>query len=81
MIVSDTAHADSSKDRSGPKIREILESIGGYQVVEGFESIVPDNAKDIHDIVRRWVDSGNVDWIITTGGTGFGVRDNTPEVK
>lgn len=43
--------------------------------------IVPDDEVIIRAVVRTWADRGDVDWIVTTGGTGFGVRDRTPEVR
>jgi gephyrin len=75
--VSDTAFKDNSADKSGPTIQATLSE-------RGFECsqlrIVPDEEGDIKRVVREWVSSGEVDLIFTTGGTGFGVRDKTPEV-
>ena len=45
------------------------------------KQIVPDNVEIIRQTVRAWAARPDVDWIITTGGTGFGVRDVTPEVR
>ncbi|KAJ7639494.1 MoaB/Mog domain-containing protein [Roridomyces roridus] len=76
LTVSDTASTNSSADKSGPTIRDILEnntfSCNDHQ-------IVADDVPSIQDAVKRWCDRGDVDWVITTGGTGFGVRDQTPE--
>ncbi|KAH9855051.1 MoaB/Mog domain-containing protein [Lenzites betulinus] len=76
LTVSDTAAADASADRSGPTIQSIL-------IEKGFVCkhlvIVPDDEIRIRSVVLGWCDQGDVDWIITTGGTGFGVRDRTPE--
>ncbi|KAI0921190.1 hypothetical protein AcW2_006245 [Taiwanofungus camphoratus] len=76
LTVSDTASADPSADRSGPTIKEIL-SQGGFDCK--YSVIVPDDELRIRYTVQTWCDQGDVDWIITTGGTGFGVRDRTPE--
>ncbi|OCB87528.1 hypothetical protein A7U60_g5433 [Sanghuangporus baumii] len=74
--VSDTASKDTSADKSGPVLKELV-SGRGFQVNGSL--IVPDDEKTISEAVVRWSASGDVDWIITTGGTGFGVRDRTPE--
>ncbi|TFY66636.1 hypothetical protein EVG20_g4452 [Dentipellis fragilis] len=73
--VSDTASADATADKSGPTIREIVLD-KGFEVK--FQQVVPDDEAAIKRIVREW-SAAKVDWIITTGGTGFGVRDRTPE--
>ena len=75
--VSDTASKDANADRSGPTIRDLLLE-QGYPV--NYLEIVPDEVNAIQQLVQTWSVSGDVDWIITTGGTGFGVRDATPEV-
>ncbi|CDO73824.1 hypothetical protein BN946_scf185015.g153 [Trametes cinnabarina] len=41
--------------------------------------IVPDDEIRIRTVVLAWCYQGDIDWIVTTGGTGFGVRDRTPE--
>ena len=41
--------------------------------------IVPDEEDMISDRLRQWCDQGGVDLILTTGGTGLGPRDVTPE--
>ncbi|EJU06392.1 molybdenum cofactor biosynthesis protein [Dacryopinax primogenitus] len=73
-----TAAADASADKSGPLLRDILASQGGdFNIAKS--SIVPDDKEQISNIVKEWCSSGQIDWIVTTGGTGFGVRDCTPE--
>lgn len=42
-------------------------------------AVVPDDVPAIQAALRRWADSNDADLIITTGGTGFGPRDVTPE--
>ncbi|MEK7873890.1 MAG: MogA/MoaB family molybdenum cofactor biosynthesis protein [Chloroflexota bacterium] len=42
-------------------------------------AIVPDERERIAEVLREWADSGQVDLILTTGGTGLGPRDVTPE--
>jgi hypothetical protein len=76
-VVSDTSFKDNAADKSGPTAREILEA-ASCTVVE--TRIVPDEIYEIQAVVRRWAALGEADWIITTGGTGFGRRDRTPEV-
>ena len=81
--MSDTAAQDNSVDRSGPTIREIL-SDRNVIVGEKDHAIVRDDVEAIRRIVRDWTGREGdlrIDWIITTGGTGFGVRDVTPEVR
>jgi gephyrin len=41
--------------------------------------LVPDDIDAIQNVIRRWADTKTVDLILTSGGTGFGVRDYTPE--
>ncbi|KAJ6464590.1 MoaB/Mog domain-containing protein [Mycena sanguinolenta] len=77
LTVSDTASADSTADKSGPAIREILGQNGSFSCND--HRIVTDDVQSIQNAVKGWCDRGDVDWIITTGGTGFGVRDQTPE--
>ncbi|KAJ7724739.1 MoaB/Mog domain-containing protein [Mycena maculata] len=78
LIVSDTASADSTADKSGPAIRELLgRDTGTFSCSD--HRIVPDDIPSIQNAVKDWCNRGDVDWIVTTGGTGFGVRDQTPE--
>ena len=72
FLVSDTASQDSTLDKSGPLLEEILPSV--YKVTE--KTIVPDEVHDIRKVVERW---SQVNLILITGGTGFSPRDVTPE--
>ncbi|HEX9283174.1 MAG TPA: MogA/MoaB family molybdenum cofactor biosynthesis protein, partial [Gemmatimonadales bacterium] len=63
-------------DTSGDAILEWA-SGRGYEVV--VRSVVPDEADRIAGKLARWADSGEVDAILTTGGTGLTERDVTPE--
>ena len=76
--MSDTAALDPSADRSGPVLQSLLTQ-AGYVCIH--LQIVPDDEIRIRTVVLGWCDQGDVDWIVTTGGTGFGVRDRTPEVS
>ena len=80
FVVSDTAAKNPAADLSGPTIREIVSSTEGYIVSDGHCSVVPDEKELIARVAAEYCASGEVDWLITTGGTGFGVRDVTPEV-
>lgn len=70
---------DAAADKSGPTIQEIVRQ-RGHGCVRS--TILPDDEQQIRETVKNWCyDVENtVDWIISTGGTGFGVRDRTPEV-
>ena len=50
----------------------------GWQVEEC--AILPDDAGELHRRLEGWSDAGDCDAIFTTGGTGLGPRDVTPEV-
>jgi molybdopterin adenylyltransferase len=75
LTVSDKGARGGREDRSGPAIREIIEAAGG-EVVR--TRIVPDEPDDIRGALIEWSDAG-LDLVLTTGGTGFGPRDRTPE--
>lgn len=79
LTVSDTASVNKLLDKSGPAAAEFLKA-HGYRVLHA--AIVPDDTLLIRHSVNAWVrdTSHPVDLIITTGGTGFGARDATPEV-
>ena len=64
------------KDTSGPRAAKILREYG-YEVVE--EVLLPDEQKKIEKELIRLSDSRQVSLILTTGGTGFSMRDRTPE--
>jgi len=76
VTVSDSAIAGTREDRSGPAVRERVESFGW--TVSAAE-LVPDEIREISGVLRRLADSGQVSVILTTGGTGVALRDVTPE--
>lgn len=76
ITVSDSAVKGTRADRSGPAVRERVESFGwSVSAVE----LVADESLEIADAVRRLADSGQVSVVLTTGGTGVALRDVTPE--
>jgi gephyrin len=85
LIISDTAFADSSTDKAGPTLLEVFStSQSGWEVTE--TKIVPDDVLEIQRAITNWSDregedGGIVNCVITSGGTGFAVRDRTPEVS
>ena len=76
LTVSDTASNDASLDRSGPVLSEHLLTAGFNHVTR---SICSDDIDAIQSQIRRMADDQQLNLVITTGGTGFGLRDVTPE--
>jgi molybdopterin adenylyltransferase len=76
LTVSDKGSRGQRYDESGMTIREKA-SLLDSQVVK--YEIVPDESNIITDKLTEWSDEGEVDVILTTGGTGLGPRDITPE--
>ena len=75
LTVSDKASRGERRDTSGPAIEEMLVEISA-RVVRC--EVVPDEAEEIAARLRAWADEG-LDLVLTTGGTGLGPRDVTPE--
>ncbi len=76
LTVSDRSWRGERDDASGPVLVEMVQE-NGWEVVE--KLIVPDEIDSLRDTLILWSDSGDMDIILTTGGTGFAPRDVTPE--
>ncbi len=74
ITVSDSRSAGTAPDLSGPAAAEMLTDLG-INVVD--QRIIPDEQEDIAAAVRGCL--GRVSLVVTTGGTGIGPRDVTPE--
>jgi molybdenum cofactor synthesis domain-containing protein len=75
LTVSDGVVAGTREDRSGVALAELL-SDNGFEVVE--HRVSPDGIDDVSASLRALAE-GFAGLIVTTGGTGFGPRDLTPE--
>ena len=76
VTVSDSAVAGTREDRSGPALERHVQELG-WTVVS--KKAVPDEAEQIAPLLASMADGGEVDLILTTGGTGLALRDVTPE--
>ncbi len=76
LTVSDLGAAGKRPDTSGEAIVRWAER-RGYGVTA--RDVVPDESDRIAGTLARWADDGAADLILTTGGTGLGGRDVTPE--
>jgi len=76
LTISDLGAIGERADTSGDAILEWA-GARGYEVA--VRSVVPDETDRIVGKLVRWADSGEVDVILTTGGTGLTERDVTPE--
>ena len=76
LTVSDRSWRGERDDASGPVLVEMAEQ-NAWSVVETL--VVPDEIDTLRDTLVMWADSGDMDLILTTGGTGFAPRDITPE--
>ena len=75
ITVSDSVSTGERVDRAGPALVERLE-VGGFRVDD--HRVVADGTEQVADALARAA-SGFHGVVVTTGGTGFGPRDLTPE--
>jgi molybdopterin adenylyltransferase len=76
LTISDSVAKGERDDRSGPAVVAACRALGWEVTVE---SAISDDSAGIRQNLRDLADSGRVDVLLTTGGTGIGPRDNTPE--
>ncbi|MBO6015818.1 MAG: MOSC domain-containing protein [Lachnospiraceae bacterium] len=78
ITASDRAYRGTYEDESGPLVATLLEQ-NGYQVTETI--VLPDEEELLYQELVRIADQESPDIILTTGGTGFSVRDRMPEAS
>lgn len=76
ITVSDACARGERQDKSGATLVELLKEIGAEIVTT---KVVADDRDPLADALRVFADRADVNLVITTGGTGFSPRDNTPE--
>jgi molybdopterin adenylyltransferase len=76
LVLSDLAAQGQRGDRSGPAVRDVLES-HGWQVTA--LELLPDEFEQIRNRLEAWTNSDDCDAVFTSGGTGLSPRDVTPE--
>ena len=76
LVMSDSVSGRQKQDVSGKLLVEKLE---GFKIQVSRYKVVPDDGAVIEKELKQLVDQERVDLIVTTGGTGAGPRDVTPE--
>lgn len=76
LTVSDRSARGERLDLSGPAL---IEEINRKDWKVEKAKIVADDYRELVEILGEWSDGGEVDVILTTGGTGFSIRDITRE--
>jgi molybdopterin adenylyltransferase len=76
LTLSDRSSRGERADSSGPALVTLIQA-EGWSVVK--QALLPDEESAIRDILTNWADGGEMQVILTTGGTGFSPRDVTPE--
>ncbi len=77
LTSSDTGSAGKRVDTSGDAIVEIMDG-AGHKLAE--RTMLPDDFDQLAEQIKAWCDGGEVDVVLTTGGTGLSSRDVMPEV-
>jgi molybdenum cofactor biosynthesis protein B len=75
VTVSDGVFHGTREDKSGPALVNLLHG-GGFDI--GAPEVVPDEAERIREAIETAIGRG-ADLVVTTGGTGLGPRDVTPQ--
>lgn len=76
LTISTRSARGERPDASGPALADAI-SREGWQVLR--MTVIPDDLEKISKVLVEWSDSGEMDIILTTGGTGFSPSDVTPE--
>lgn len=76
ITVSTRSSRGERPDASGPALVESAVQ-AGWKVAK--TSLIPDDLAELMKLLVEWADSGDMDIILTTGGTGFSPTDITPE--
>jgi molybdenum cofactor synthesis domain-containing protein len=76
VTVSDRSARGERADGSGPVLAELLRESGAEVVVQ---EVVSDELEPLAERLRELAEREDVNLLVTTGGTGLGPRDNTPE--
>jgi molybdenum cofactor synthesis domain-containing protein len=76
ITVSDACSRGEREDASGAALVQLLEGIGAEIVAT---KILSDDLEPLVQVLKDFAERDDVNLIITTGGTGLGPRDNTPE--
>jgi molybdenum cofactor synthesis domain-containing protein len=76
LTISDSVSRGEREDLSGPAVVAFCRGLN-WEIVETLR--VSDDLAAVREQLRGLADSGRLDLILTTGGTGIGPRDNTPE--
>lgn len=80
LIISDTASKDPSADKAGVRLENVFAEQGATWAVR-YNLIIPDNVNAIQQHILQLCDDDDdyANFVLTTGGTGFAVKDRTPE--
>jgi len=76
LTISDSVSRAEREDLSGPAVVAFCRGLG-WEIVSTLR--VSDDLAGIREQLRELADSGRLDLVLTTGGTGIGPRDNAPE--
>jgi molybdenum cofactor synthesis domain-containing protein len=76
ITASDACAAGEREDKSGETLVELLTELGAAIVAK---EILSDDIEPLAEKLREYADRSDVNLVLTTGGTGFGPRDHTPE--
>ena len=77
LTSSDAGSAGKRADTSGDAVVEIMDGAGHTLVAR---VMLPDDFDRLTAQITTWCDAGEIDLVITTGGTGLSSRDVMPEV-
>jgi molybdopterin adenylyltransferase len=76
ITASDACSRGEREDKSGELLVQLLTDLGAHIVAK---EILSDDLDPLSNKLREYADRPEVNLILTTGGTGFGPRDHTPE--
>jgi molybdopterin adenylyltransferase len=76
ITVSDRCARGEQEDVSGPTLRQLLMEMGASVVAL---DVLSDDLEPLAEKLKAYADRRDVNLVVTTGGTGFSPRDNTPE--